>query len=59
MPKTRKPVAIWNCQKKRRWETRDEADKTAQHIWEESQDELRPYKCHLCEGWHLTNVHYG
>jgi hypothetical protein len=44
-----------NCQQKRRFGTKQLAQKAAEHQMLLNQDlELTAYHCELCGGWHLT-----
>lgn len=51
-----KPVAIWNCTRKRRYESEAEADKQAEYLINTKDAHVDTYKCNICEGWHLTSM---
>lgn len=49
-----KPL-IGFCLKKRRFNTKEEAQATATYVYKTSGTKLNVYKCHICGGWHLTH----
>jgi hypothetical protein len=46
--------AIINCQTKRAYSNKEEADKNGAWLWLEKQIEMESYKCNICENWHLS-----
>lgn len=43
------------CLKKRRFNTKEEAQATATYVYKTSGTKLNVYKCHICGRWHLTH----
>jgi len=43
------------CNGKRRYGSRNEAERTRDWRWEESHVRLRVYECPICFDWHLTS----
>ena len=49
-----KSVAIWNCTAKKRYTTKELAERQADFISSTDNVYLDVYRCNICEGWHLT-----
>jgi hypothetical protein len=51
-----KPTAIWNCQTKKRYNTKEAAEKQADFLCSTEDVYVDIYHCNLCEGFHLTRM---
>ncbi len=51
-----KPNPLTACTSKKRYSTREEAEKTAAYLWQEKQVNVNVYKCILCCGFHLAGA---
>ena len=49
-----KPNAITQCQTKRAYSSKEEAEDTATYLYYEKNVDVEPYKCSMCEQFHLT-----
>lgn len=50
-----KSNAIVACQSKKSYSTQGEALIVVEYLWKEKQVEVEPYRCSICETWHLTS----
>lgn len=48
------PKVITNCQLKRSYQNKAEADETGAWLWLEKEIEVYSYHCTICDQWHLS-----
>jgi len=51
-----KPNLITNCQSKKFYETKTEAENTATYLFHQKGLDLEVYFCQWCSFWHLTKI---
>jgi hypothetical protein len=44
-----------HCTSKKRYASKEEAEKVANHLWKEKQVQVNSYRCILCEGYHISS----
>ena len=49
-------VRWWSCRRKRRFQRRKQAERTAQHVREMYETIMTPYHCQFCNGYHLATA---
>jgi len=49
-----KPVAIWNCTTKKRYNTEEAAQRQADFLCSTEDVYVDVYHCNICENYHLT-----
>jgi len=46
---------IVSCQTKKAYASKTEAENMATFLWYKKEVDVEPYKCPMCENWHLSS----